>query len=33
MQLSYRNSGLYFEPFFEKINIQLFNLQEIQKVA
>lgn len=33
MQLSYRNSGLYFEPFFEKINIQLFNLQEIQKAA
>lgn len=28
MQLSYRNSGLYFEPFFEKINIQIFNLQE-----
>ena len=28
MQLSYRNSGLYFEPFFEKINIQIFNLEE-----
>lgn len=28
MQLSYRNSGLYFEPFFERINLQSFNLQE-----
>lgn len=28
MQLSYRNSGLYFEPFFEKINLEYFNLRE-----